>query len=432
MLTFVAFVVVLGPLVLFHELGHFIAAKLSGVRVEEFGIGWPPRLFTFWQGPSRLTVGSTPVITPRNFQLPRDLQLGQHLDVITGPRQRGLYTLRELRVLNPKTDDVTPKRETVHQGVHVRGELTDLELGTIYSLNGIPLGGFCRMTGEEDPSDPHSLAAQPKRHRLFVLLNGSAMNLLVAILLFSLAFFSGIPELTGNIQVTVAEVFSGSPAATAGLQVGDVILKTDGIAVENFQGMKDYISAHAGRTIVLTLERDGTEIKQPVRVKASDGRIGIGTMTTGDDFLIHHSSLPEALRKGLDQFWFSTRQMFHLPAMIVRGQISAQEAKPVGPVGISQMAEDAIELSNEQGNLFTILYFAGAISMAIGFSNLLPLPALDGGRTLFVLIEALRGRRIDPAKESAIHLIGVVLLIGLLLILTIQELFINPVQSPFG
>jgi len=430
MLTFIAFVIVLGPLIFFHELGHFAAAKLSGVRVEEFGLGWPPRLFTLGQGSSQLTVGSTPIVTPRNFQLPQNLQAGQHLDVITSPGKQGIYTLRELRVLNPKTDDVTPRHDMAPQGVHIRGELTDLNLGTIYSLNWIPLGGFCRMTGEEDPNDPRSLAAQPKRHRLFVLLSGPAMNLLFAILLFSLAFFSGIPEPT-DIKVTITQIASGSPAAEARLQVDDVILKTDDTAITNTLVLQDYVNAHAGQTIVLTLERGGAELEQPVWVKASDGRIGIVIAGKSDNYIIHRSSLPTALRNGLDQFWFSTQQMFRLPAMLVRGQVSTREIKPVGPVGISQMAGDAIELSNQQGNLFTILYFAGAISLAIGFSNLLPLPALDGGRTLFVFIEALRGRRIDPAKESIVHLIGVALLVGLLLILTIQEI-INPVLSPFG
>ncbi|MGD9101104.1 MAG: M50 family metallopeptidase [Anaerolineae bacterium] len=429
MLTFTAFVVVLGPLIFFHELGHFVAAKLSNVRVEEFGVGWPPRLLKLWSSPSRLTVGSTPIITPANFQLPQNLQVGQYLDVITSPKQQGDYTLRELRVLNPKTDDLRPKREATHQGVHMRGVLTDLDLGTVYSLNWIPLGGFCRMTGEEDPSDPRSLAAQPKRHRLAVLLSGPAMNLLIAILLFSLAFFNGIPEPV-NIRVMVREVASGSPAEEAQLQAGDLILETDGIIVKDTRTLQEYINARPGQTVELTLERDGAQLKQPVQVGASDGRVGIVIANWSDTFIVHRSPLPEALAKGLDQFQFSVGQMLRLPAMLIRGQVSTQEVKPVGPVGISQMAGDAIELSNEQGNWFTVLYFAGAISMALGLSNLLPLPALDGGRTLFVLIEALRGRRIDPAKESVFHLIGMALLVGLMLILTIQEL-VNPVASPF-
>ncbi len=180
----------------------------------------------------------------------------------------------------------------------------------------------------------------------------------------------------------------------------------------------------------MTLERDGAEIERVVRVGASDGLIGVTTFEVGENFVVRYRTVPDALSMGADQFWFGVKQMFNLPAMIIRGQVSAQEVKPVGPVGISQMASDAIELSNKQGSLFIILSFAGAISLAIGLSNMLPLPALDGGRTLFVLLEALRGRRIDPVKESVFHLIGLALLVGLMLVLTIQELF-NPVASPF-
>lgn len=432
MLTLVGFVVVLGPLILFHELGHFVFAKLTGVRVEEFGFGWPPRLFKFWQSPSRLTVGSTPIVTPRNFELPRNLQIGQRLDVIVSRKEADTYTLRELRVLNAKTDDITPKRELVDQGVHIRGELTNLDLGTAYTLNWIPLGGFCRMTGEEDPSDPRSLAAQPKRERLAVLLGGSLMNLLIAILLFSVSFVSGFQEPT-EIRVTIKDVASGSPAAEAGLQVDDIIIKANGITLENTRDLVDYINAHAGQTIVLTLERDGVELEQPVRVRAErtpEGRVGIVIFDQGYNYVLRRSSLPEALRMGLEQFWFSLEQMVELPAMLIRGEVSAQEVKPVGPVGMSQLASDAIKRSSEEESLFTILYFAGAISMALGVTNLLPLPALDGGRILFVLIEALRGRRIDPAKEGLVHLIGMALLLGLMLIITLQELA-HPVVSPF-
>ncbi len=429
MLTLIAFIVVLGPLILVHELGHFVAAKLSNVRVEEFGLGWPPRLAQLWRGSSRLTIGGALFVTPRNFPLPQNLQVGQHLDVIADPGQQGTSTLRELRVLNVETDDLTPQHASTPQGLRIRGALTSLDLGTVYSVNWIPLGGFCRMTGEEDPSDPRSLAAQPKRHRLAVLLAGPAMNLLAAFLLFSFSYVNGIPEPT-TVRIVVGDVLADAPAAEAGLQTDDVILKVDGIELQDVAHLRDYDHDHAGQEVVMTLERGGAEIERVVRIGASDGLIGVTTFEVGENFVVRRWTVPEALNMGADQFWFGVKQMFSLPALIIRGQVSAQEVKPVGPVGISQMAGDAIKLSNEQGSLFIVISFAGAISLAIGLSNMLPLPALDGGRTLFVLIEALRGRRIDPVKEGVFHLIGLALLLGLMLLLTIQEL-INPVASPF-
>jgi len=337
-----------------------------------------------------------------------------------------------LRLLNPQTDDLMLKHEVLNDEVHIRGELSDLDLGTVYTVNWIPMGGFCRMTGEEDPSDPRSLAAQPKRERLLVLLGGAVTNLIVAVVLFSLAFASGVPE-PSTTRVAILDVTPDSPAAAANLQAGDVILKANGETIKDTSHLVDYIDAHAGQNIVLTLERDGRVLEQQVRVRelrTSEGRVGIRIYDQGYNFVTRPSPLPKALAQGGEQFWFSFKQMLQLPAMLIRGQVSAEEVKPVGPVGISQMAGDAIERSTEERSWFTILFFSGAISMALGISNLLPLPALDGGRILFVLIEAVRGRRVDPAKEGVVHLIGLALLLGLMLLMTIQEL-INPVVSPF-
>ena len=162
-------VVVLGPIILVHELGHFIFAKLAGVRVEEFGLGFPPRLLKLWRGEGYLNLGSTRVVIPAGFRLPPGLKVGVWVDAVIQRRDDGTHILRRLTVLDPNVDDLTLERERVDEGVHMRGELTALEPGTLYSLNLLPMGGFVKMTGEEDPSDPRSLAAQPKRWRVAVL-----------------------------------------------------------------------------------------------------------------------------------------------------------------------------------------------------------------------------------------------------------------------
>jgi regulator of sigma E protease len=432
MLTILAFIVVLGPLILLHELGHFIGAKLTGVRVEEFGLGWPPRLLKFWQSPSRLVVGGTPVEAPRNVSLPSSLSVGQHVEVIAYRDGDGALTVRRIRILDPKADDITAVQTPVGEEVQIRGSLLDLDLGTAYTINWVPLGGFCRMTGEEDPSDPRSLAAQPKRERLLVLLAGPVANLIVAVMLFTLAFYVGVPEPI-NTHVAIRGVSPDTPAAEAGLQPGDVILRVNDIPVTHTSELIDEINAHAGQAILLTLQRDGTEIEKPVWVRTErrpEGRVGINIYDKGTGYITRRSALPDALGQGLDQFRFSLEQIVLLPARLIQGQVSAQEVKPLGPLGISQIAGSAIERSTEEQSWFTVLFFAGAISMALGVTNLLPLPALDGGRILFVVIEAVRGRRVDPAKEGLVHLIGMALLLGLMLIMTIQELM-NPVVSPF-
>lgn len=432
-LTVLAFLVILSPIILMHEIGHFIGAKLTGVRVEEFGLGWPPRLLKLWQSPSRLRIGETSVVTPRNPNLPAHLQIGQPVEATVRPEPRdGAYLLERLRLLDPKRDETTPGQWPADGQLLIRGPLTEVDMGTAYTLNVIPAGGFCRMTGEEDPSDPRSLAAQPKRERLVVLMGGPVVNLLLSILLFAAAFVSGVPEPLDS-YVVIREVAPDSPAQAAGLRSGDIVLEASGIPISTTDDLIEVIDAHAGQSIRLTLQRGEEVVERAVQVRAqrhSDGRVGIVISNDAHTFALRHYSWPQAFVKGVDQFLYSTQQMLSLPVLLIRGQISAQEVQPVGPVGISQIAGKAIERSNQEQSWFTVLFFAGAISMALGVTNLLPLPALDGGRILFVLIEAVRGRRVDPAKEGLVHLVGVALLLGLVLLMTLKEL-LNPVTSPF-
>jgi regulator of sigma E protease len=114
------------------------------------------------------------------------------------------------------------------------------------------------------------------------------------------------------------------------------------------------------------------------------------------------------------------------PVMLIQGQISPAEARPVSVVGISQLAGRAAEETATQGDLFPLLWFSGIISVALGFTNLLPIPALDGGRIMFVLIEAIRGRRVEPEREGMVHLVGMLVLLGLMVLIIIQDI-INPV-----
>jgi regulator of sigma E protease len=117
---------------------------------------------------------------------------------------------------------------------------------------------------------------------------------------------------------------------------------------------------------------------------------------------------------------------FRVPAMLIRGELSAQEARPVSIVGISQMAGQVTEVSVENSSVFPILHFFAFINLALGLTNLLPIPALDGGRIMFVLVEAVRGRRIEPEREGMVHVIGMVLLLGLMLFMIVQDI-INPI-----
>jgi regulator of sigma E protease len=340
------FLIVLTPIVLIHELGHFLAARLSGIRIDEFGFGLPPRAVKLFE----------------------------------------------------------------------RG-------GTIFSLNWIPLGGFVRPAGEDDPNIPGGLAGASKRARLFVLAAGSGANFLFAIFLFWLALVFGSPAIQIN------DVNPGSPADIVGLQSGDIILEIDGRIIINPGSLVNSIYDKAGTPVELLIARDGT--RQTIQVTprrggeydpATEGPLGIGL---GAGPRVGRNPI-EAVGGSFGFMWEYITLYGRLPSMLMSGEITAQEARPVSIVGISQIAGEAAESSASNRNLYPILSITAFISVALGLTNLLPIPALDGGRILFVLIEAVRGRRIEPEREGMVHVIGMLVLLALMAVLIVQDI-INPI-----
>jgi regulator of sigma E protease len=349
--TIGAFALVLSPIIIIHELGHFIAARLSGIRVEEFGLGFPPRAATLF----------------------------------------------------------------------VRG-------GTRFTLNWIPIGGFVRPAGEDDPNVEGGLASASRRARFFTLSAGAGANFLAAIAVFWFAYMIGAPA----VQVTVAEVGPSSPALAAGMLAGDVILEVNGREVTGSSVVIEEISSSPGMPVSLLVFRDGEEVGLTVTPRLPgeynpevEGPTGIRLTTepTGDNVSAGPGgSLVMSVQTVADVILNTLRA----PVMLIRGQISPSDARPLSVVGISQVAGRAAEQTATQGTLFPLLWFAGVISVALGFTNLLPIPALDGGRLIFVLIEAVRGRRIEPEREGMVHLVGMLFLLGLMVLMIIQDI-VNPI-----
>lgn len=339
------FLLVLTPIVLIHEWGHFTAAKLCKIRVEEFGFGLPPRAIK---------------LAERN--------------------------------------------------------------GTIYSLNWIPVGGFVRPAGEDDPDVPGGLASASKRARLFVLAAGAGANFLSAILFFWLAVLF-------TPSVAIAGINPASPAASAGIQVGDVVLEVDGQPVTSANMLITTVADHAGETIDLLVQRGEETLTLAVRPRlpgeydaATEGALGIGLGDGPRQRINPFTALGDSLR----MIWEYLTLYARLPSMLINGEITAQEARPVSIIGISQIAGMAAEDSVQTRNPYRLLIMAGFISVALGLTNLLPIPALDGGRILFVLIEAIRGRRIEPQREGMVHLVGMLMLLALMAFLIFQDIA-NPI-----
>jgi regulator of sigma E protease len=416
--TLLGLVVALSILVFAHELGHYVAAKLSNVVVEEFGLGYPPRLFAFWHTRGRIVIGGQEIVIPRNFRVPEGLGSGSRVIYETMTDTKGRRVLTRLEEADP--DD--PQLDSV-------GYADLLDPGTVFTLNAVPFGGFAKMLGEEDPSSSGSLASKSKLSRIFVLSAGSLMNLLTAVLFFSLAMGLGAPAVADPENAVVSSVAAGSPAEAAGFQPGDIIVAADDTEIPTIVSLQEYTQAHLGEPILLTVQRGEQVLEMAVvpRVEppSGEGPIGIGLSPRTT---IKRYPWYEAIWSGLKQTVSMVVLIFSVPVQVIRGLIPAELARPVGPVGVGQLVGDAVQYSLDSGWWFPAMQMMGTLGVALAVTNLLPLPGLDGGRILFVIVEAIRGRRVDPAKEGLVHLIGLALLLAMMLFITWQDI-VNPVPG---
>lgn len=449
-----AFLLVLGPLIFLHELGHFIAAKRGGIRALEFGMGYPPRLKRLWRGKGYLVVDGVRYETPRNFELPWEwpLYLNKRVtltyDQLNGAalaRTLELDPIEEHALLNPPQPAPSPAPANANgqpaqvaappppkklavkaraRGTHeISGLIDELDAGTEYTLNWLPLGGFVRMYGEEGATGHGSFNDAPKRWRATTLLAGPGMNFVVALIVFTLTYMLGYPE----IPVSIREIAPNSPAAVAGLRPADTIVAVADVPIRRIDQVRQVVDKHAGQQIEVVVLRNGEKMtllitpRTPDQVPPNQGKMGVVLESTAGYHLIKHP-FGESLTLALGDISDTIQQIVTLPTRLLSGVIAPQEAQVVGPVGISQFAAAAVEQTVQTGELFWFLNLFAAISLALGITNLLPLPALDGGRLIFVLLEAVRRKRIAPEREAMVHLVGMAVLLGLMVLITIQDI----------
>jgi regulator of sigma E protease len=338
-LTIVSFIGILIVLVFAHEFGHFITAKLAKVKVEEFGIGFPPRIISF-----------------------------------------------------------------------KRGETT-------YSLNAIPLGGFTKMLGEEDPTLPGSLASKSIPIRFLVLSAGSLMNILLPILLLSASFM--IPHDMVLEKVQVEEVASGSPAQIAGIEPGDTILAINDHTIRNRGDVGYFIQLNLGSEINMQLQsgEGQQEVSLRPRWNPPEGQGATGITITGVDSTIIRESYPiwKAMPSSIVHCW---QILVLFRNEVVGWFISGTVPQVTGPIGIAELTGEMAK-----AGLSPLLEFAALISINLAIINLLPFPGLDGGRLIFVALEWVRrGKRISPKREGLVHLIGFALLILLIIVISYYDI----------
>jgi len=373
---------VLGSLIFVHELGHFLTAKRFGIKVTEFGFGFPPRIWGFRRG------------------------------------------------------------------------------DTIYSINWLPLGGFVRMVGEEDPTEPGSFARQSVLKRVIVLSAGSVVNLLVPIVIYTILLM--LPQDTLVETVVITSVDPGSPAEEAGLRAGDNILHVNGNRVNNRNDIQREVLTVLGETTELTVRRGArvsgmrvspefavvetirvkARLNPPSRVVVADVTdpvaqvslnqinnlgldLSLGDELQGGSMGIWMAASNQRITKRSEPIWNAipmsvdrVRDILVIFKNVLERWISGgPDPGFTGPVGISKLTGDVARAGISP--TFELVAF---LSISLGIINILPIPALDGGRLLFVLLEWVRrGKRISPEREGIVHLAGFVILISFIVFMSYRD-----------
>ena len=476
MLTLVVFVVVFGGMIFLHEFGHFIVARFFKIPVEEFGFGIPPRAWRFWRNKGHLVIGSQKVTIPSNYDLPFDWQDGLYEEATATADEMGnnLLVLRSielarpekmLRLVPPKpaVDDLAlktdylpadaaqtpaakPAKVMTPGAITLSGVLSDIEPGMEWTINWLPLGGFVRPRGENDPLVPGGLAAVNPWKRLGVLFAGPFMNLLTAVIVFSIIIAQAGTAVPGRVKIE--EVTSDSPAEQAGLKANDIIVSINGTPVSEIDSTRTLIRANLDKPLTLLIERNGEQFTisaTPLSKRsASQGALGVGL-----GYPTRPASISEVLTGGFVLTGLQAKGIIDLPIGLIQGTITTDEARLVGLKGIYDFFGTAIQRDTESRAVVAppvttpgtdpsasgstvpeqptnyVLALIAMLSVSLGVFNLFPIPALDGGRILFTLPEILFRRRIPTRLENTVNGVAFLLLIGLMLVVNAMD-FINP------
>ncbi|KKQ49642.1 MAG: Membrane-associated zinc metalloprotease [Candidatus Shapirobacteria bacterium GW2011_GWE1_38_10] len=344
----IIFVVALSILVLIHEFGHFFAAKATGVKVEEFGLGLPPK--------------------------------------IIGKKK----------------------------------------WGTIWSLNWLPIGGFCKLFGEDpggkgaNKSKDSFLSKNPWQKALIVL-GGVLMNLVLAVVVFATVYtIVGIPIETDKVKII--GIAKDSPAEKAGLKEGDWV-KNIGVAeVNESSELTAEIEKYRGKEVQLAVDREGQSIALPVQVreKAPDGEGLMGVVISNTEMQkIKWYEFYKGIGAGFKEAYFWGKIIGGGVYQMITGLLTGNVPKDVaGPIGMFQATSS---IRNNQGFL-AMVHFFGVVSVNLAVVNVLPFPALDGGRIVFVLYELLTKKRANEKLEMIVNNVGMMILLGLILLVTIGDI----------
>lgn len=408
LLTIVVFVIVLSVLVFVHEMGHFWVAKKLGVKVEEFGFGLPPRAV----GLLRFCTGEEEVDTTK-----------EKLELVADKEGNNIIE-EEIT----ETDMVKPiKRWKLFFGEKVPAPEGMIPDDTVYSINWLPLGGFCKIKGEngEGETDSDSFVAKAIWKRIAIISAGVIMNIILAMVLFSIGYMIGLPQSVDdsasrayvtNEKIQIVQILPDTPAAKSGLKEGDVITAIDGNKFESDASLQDYVNGRVGNQLDYQILRDSQTMDFKIIPVEKNGKgvIGIAIVNTGLVKYPWYLAIWKGITTAVILLGVIIAAFYELIRNLILGHgLSAQIS---GPVGIANMTGQYARMG-----FVYLLQFVGLLSLNLAVVNFLPLPALDGGRIIFLLIEKIKGSPVKREVEAAIHNVGFIALIVLILAITVKD-----------
>ncbi|KOY82712.1 RIP metalloprotease RseP [Lysinibacillus macroides] len=415
MQTAIAFILIFGMLVFFHELGHFLFAKRAGILVREFAIGMGPKIYGKTHGETMYTIRLLPIggyVRMAGEDMDgTELQPGYRIGLIVNEDnivQKIIFNqnnkqLPDLLFLEVERADL--EKDLFVEGYDEEERLVRYQVARDCVLveNGREL-----VIAPQD----RQFNAKTVGQRAMTIFAGPLFNFILAFVIYLvIGLIHGVP----TYEPIITEVVENDPAAQAGMLAGDKVTAIDGQAVEKWQDLATIVQDHPNENISVTVERDGQSVNLDMTVKEIQqdgekyGQIGVRYESPREFNPL------KAVVYGAQETYNMTVKIFELLGMLITGKFTIDALS--GPVGIYKATEQVA-----QYGIMNLMNWAAMLSINLGIMNLLPLPALDGGRLLFFGFEALRGKPIDRQKEGLVHFVGIVLLMILMVVVTWNDI----------
>lgn len=420
MSTVIAFIVIFGALVFFHELGHLIFAKRAGILCREFAIGFGPKIFSHKKNETVYTIRLLPIggfvrmagEDPEMIEIKPGHRIGLLLDEKSGIVKKIILNNKDkfpnARVMEVESADI--EHALILKG-YVDGDDDDLQSFSI-SRDAVMV-----EDGVETQIAPYDrqFASKSLGQRTMAIFAGPMMNFVLAFFIFlAIAFMQGVP----SSDPILGKITPDGTAIDAGLKEGDIVQAIDGAEITSWNDVVETIRKNPNKKLDFTIERAGKtqDISVvPEETEVEGEKIGlIGVYSP-----VEKSPL-KAISYGFKETYSWTKEIILMLGKLISGEFSIDALS--GPVGIYKSTDTVAK-----SGIYYLMKWAGILSINLGIMNLLPIPALDGGRLMFFAVEFLRGKPVDRQKEGMVHFIGFALLMLLMLVVTwndIQRFFL--------